>query len=1155
MKLTLLTLLFILNLCAFSVLADTFVVINNNDSGTGSLREALIKANTNPGNDLISFNISGNTEDSRTITLLSQLPVITEGLTIDGTTQPGNPFGRSKAKIIIQPAPNITPQNLFVIKNVDGISFYGLYVRDFRGTLPLTTFQAAFIYAENVKNLQIGAPDKGNVITNCGQLIITSDYAIPNGQVQLDLGIENMKIKSNFIGFEPDGKSVRSSPAGLSGGAWLVLSKGTFEIGGDDDSERNYFANSANYFRMFYSQSRSRFYEMNFVVKNNYFDFDIDGEPRPLISSEINDQYLVLYQYFTGDLYPPLPGSATILNNKSLSRNSVQMYNLTGPIKFQGNQFLPHPNVIYNNYNAHIRLTSADAVLLGGEQPKEPNTIYNMRVLISSTKSAIATQNSIYCNIASKDQDVLLVSGDKLPKVSITSETSTLVSGTATPGAKVELFYDDDCITCHPQTYFKTVVADANGNWSQSGNFSKGIIASATYNNFTSAYTRFIFNYNLKVKPATCNESNGSISGLNVENAINFSWTNERNEEVGTTQDISGLKPGKYKLTVKNISCSKTSDEIEIRDLTPRINDRYFTKIEPSCSKLGAINNLILPYEYEYTLSWTNQLGEKVSGQLNPQNLPSGSYMLSIKYKEECEVRYGPVILQSTVNPSVLTEADVKVENTICNKSTGSVSGLKVSGASNITYRWIDDMGKTVGTSLSLTNVGAGKYFLEIKNPTDCSVVYSSKFDVLESNGILLNSDAIKITKSSCSLQNGGIEGITVDGATTFRWLNEKDETVSSQLLLNQMPAGKYKLEVANGFCTKTTPYYEILQLPGLIDVSIFKFNARHASCGLKNGAIEAVVNQTGYLPKSYYWANDQGAILRNENNISGLAPGRYSLFGVDENNCVVLIGTQEIIAVKPLLIEDSDIENNAATCQQSNGSISGITISGGTRPYAYQWFDSDHQLVGQNLNIALLKAGSYELKVTDANLCTMITKSFVITERSLSVNVPVITPVTLCSAAEAQIIINNFETDSEYRLYNSQYAVEPIRIITDQKFTQFLAPDKSFYLSKRTGSCESERVAVEVHFGMLATAIPSGFTPNGDNQNDKWEIKGIENYPNARVQIFTRAGTRIFESVGYKTAFDGTYKNTPLGVGVYYYTINFGSDCKQISGSLMLIR
>ncbi|WP_293789344.1 gliding motility-associated C-terminal domain-containing protein [uncultured Pedobacter sp.] len=88
-----------------------------------------------------------------------------------------------------------------------------------------------------------------------------------------------------------------------------------------------------------------------------------------------------------------------------------------------------------------------------------------------------------------------------------------------------------------------------------------------------------------------------------------------------------------------------------------------------------------------------------------------------------------------------------------------------------------------------------------------------------------------------------------------------------------------------------------------------------------------------------------------------------------------------------------------------------------------------------------------------------------------------------------------------------------------------------------------------------MSEAIPSAFTPNGDNQNDKWEIKGIENCPKAKVLIFNRAGIKIFESIGYKTPFDGTFENTQLGVGVYYYVINFGSECKQINGSLMLIR
>jgi uncharacterized repeat protein (TIGR01451 family) len=64
----------------------TFTVTNTNDSGAGSLRQAILDANAAPGLDLIAFNI---TAPSRTIAPASPLPEITDPVTIDGTTQPG----------------------------------------------------------------------------------------------------------------------------------------------------------------------------------------------------------------------------------------------------------------------------------------------------------------------------------------------------------------------------------------------------------------------------------------------------------------------------------------------------------------------------------------------------------------------------------------------------------------------------------------------------------------------------------------------------------------------------------------------------------------------------------------------------------------------------------------------------------------------------------------------------------------------------------------------------------------------------------------------------------------------------------------------------------------------------------------------------------
>ena len=63
-------------------MAATYTVTNLNDSGAGSLREAILAANTNK-RSTIEFGTSG------TINLSSPLPEITSHLTIDGSTAPG----------------------------------------------------------------------------------------------------------------------------------------------------------------------------------------------------------------------------------------------------------------------------------------------------------------------------------------------------------------------------------------------------------------------------------------------------------------------------------------------------------------------------------------------------------------------------------------------------------------------------------------------------------------------------------------------------------------------------------------------------------------------------------------------------------------------------------------------------------------------------------------------------------------------------------------------------------------------------------------------------------------------------------------------------------------------------------------------------------
>lgn len=87
---------------------------------------------------------------------------------------------------------------------------------------------------------------------------------------------------------------------------------------------------------------------------------------------------------------------------------------------------------------------------------------------------------------------------------------------------------------------------------------------------------------------------------------------------------------------------------------------------------------------------------------------------------------------------------------------------------------------------------------------------------------------------------------------------------------------------------------------------------------------------------------------------------------------------------------------------------------------------------------------------------------------------------------------------------------------------------------------------------------FPTTFSPNEDGINDRWEISGIDLYPDCFVQIFDRWGQEVFQSTGYsKTkAWNGTGNTGALSEGVYFYIVQLRDEAKrEFKGSITLIR
>ena len=103
-------------------------------------------------------------------------------------------------------------------------------------------------------------------------------------------------------------------------------------------------------------------------------------------------------------------------------------------------------------------------------------------------------------------------------------------------------------------------------------------------------------------------------------------------------------------------------------------------------------------------------------------------------------------------------------------------------------------------------------------------------------------------------------------------------------------------------------------------------------------------------------------------------------------------------------------------------------------------------------------------------------------------------------------------------------------------------------------GTGNSSTCSFEVYVRCVKElSIPQFISPDGNGQNDFWNIPELANYPNNTVKVFNRWGNLVFEENGYTNTWDGTpnvdnganrlMDNKMLPEGTYFYIIDLGDN------------
>lgn len=187
------------------------MVTNTNDSGSGSLREAITLSNVASDVDTIQFSIGSGVQ---TITLLTQLPIITNPITIDGTTQNGfngTPLieinGNAKACFILR-AGNSVIRSLSIFN----CSINGIYVEGLNSTNITIAGNYVGIRADGItafangqEGITLAVPQTTNNVIG-GTTVADRNVISGNGLSGISLDdVVNNKVIGNYIGVSADG--------------------------------------------------------------------------------------------------------------------------------------------------------------------------------------------------------------------------------------------------------------------------------------------------------------------------------------------------------------------------------------------------------------------------------------------------------------------------------------------------------------------------------------------------------------------------------------------------------------------------------------------------------------------------------------------------------------------------------------------------------------------------------------------------------------------------------------------------------------------------------------------------------------------------------------------------------------------------------------
>lgn len=279
----------------------------------------------------------------------------------------------------------------------------------------------------------------------------------------------------------------------------------------------------------------------------------------------------------------------------------------------------------------------------------------------------------------------------------------------------------------------------------------------------------------------------------------------------------------------------------------------------------------------------------------------------------------------------------------------GAATVVVSGGLAPFTYSW-SPIG---GSAATATNLPAGSYDITVVDANLCEVVET----IIVPQPDTLTAQVFGTIDANCfSFSTGEASVMGLGGTAPYSYLWNDPQTQITSTATN-LPNGSWIVEITdNNGCVATDTAVIGQPQPFAATVAI----AQQVICfGQANGQATVTANGVGL---TYAW-NDPAS--QTTATASNLAAGSYNVTVSSSQTCDT---TLTVVITQPALLTVLAVQNQQVSC---NGGSNGIALAsgvGGTAPFTYQWDDSNLQTTPSATGLA---AGTYNVIVTDANLCT----------------------------------------------------------------------------------------------------------------------------------------------------------------------------------------